>query len=91
MVNAQKIQQIPQGSAVIERQIDEAKTFLNALESNSLLSLKISYKHVIEYNYAVYDHLSEDLIEIDVLKRYLRKYLTCKLQQLKKQQSMARS
>lgn len=83
MAAQQRLQQTMTGSGVLERQIDQAETFLNALESDSLLSLNISYKHVVEYDYAVYDQLSEDLIEPDVLKRYLRRYLQCKLQNLR--------
>ncbi len=89
MAAQQSLQQTMTGSAVIERQIDQAETFLNALESESLLSVNISYKHVVEYDYAVYDQLSEDLIEPDVLKRYLRRYLQYKLEQLKKQTARA--
>ncbi len=77
--------QSPTGTAVIERQIDQAETFLHALETDSLLSLNISFKHAVEYDYSVYDQLSEDLIEPDVLKRYLRRYLQSKLEQLKQQ------
>lgn len=83
MATQQSMQQTITGSAVIERQIDQAETFLQALESDSLLSLNISFKHEVEYDYTVYDQLSEDLIEPDVLKRYLRKHLQTKLQQLK--------
>ncbi len=71
------------GSAVIERQIDQAETFLNALESDSLLALNISYKHEVEFDYSVYDQLSEDLIDPQILKRYLRKHLRDKLKELK--------
>jgi hypothetical protein len=71
------------GSAVIERQIDQAETFLHALESDSLLALNISYKHEVEFDYSVYDQLSEDLIDPQVLKRYLQKHLKDKLRELK--------
>ncbi len=89
MTTQQTHRQRATGTAVIERQIDQAETFLQALESNSLLALNISFKHEVEYDYAVYDQLSEDLIEPDVLKRYLRRYLQYKLQQLKQQTARA--
>jgi hypothetical protein len=85
----QSMQHAMSGPRLVERQIDQAETFLNALETDSLLSLNIAYKHEVEYDYTVYDQLSEDLIEIDVLKRYLRKHLQNKLKQLKRQVGQA--
>jgi len=89
MATQQQTRHSVSGTAVIERQIDQAETFLRALEKDSLIALNISYKHAVEYDYAVYDQLSEDLIEPDVLKRYLRKYLQYKLKMLKKQTAQA--
>lgn len=85
MALQQTLQQTMTGSAIIERQIDQAETFLQALERDSLISLNIAYKHEVEYDYTVYDQISEDLIEADVLKRYLKKHLQTKLRQLKRQ------
>jgi hypothetical protein len=77
------------GGARVERQIDQVETFLNALDSNSLVSLNISFKHVVECDYAVYDQLTEEVLEIDVLKRYLRKHLATKLAELRNKASAA--
>jgi hypothetical protein len=81
----QQLHKRANGRALRERQIDQAETFLDALDSESLLSMKIEYKHIVEYDYAVYDHISEDLLETDVLKRYLRKRMAAKLRQLKQE------
>ncbi len=83
MADINRINNGTQTKNLINHRIGEAQKFLKALEQNSVDSIAITYRHLIEQDFSVYDQIPADLLDVEFLKQYLRRHIRLMLSKLK--------